>query len=289
MNLLVNQLNLNKKDVDFFQENGFITLRGLLTIKAINGLREITRTSQLQKPLKNFYGDFAKMGYNLENSTLAEIYHSQELRAIFNQLTQKKLKFTQAMGFELEPQKTGFNWHVGIQAFHYIMPKDFACSLWIPLDPINTNEQHGGMAYVSRNIYSAYEYFSLMHQLVQSSNLSELLTAQDFHDSQYASKIESLILEKNKVEDNFEVGDALLFDKFVWHRSCILKEGKLTSRMAYVMRLIDGEARYSKTFLEGLDRSRATFGNPLQTMFGYKFSHLQDGEPISKSRSDDGE
>lgn len=282
MNLLVNQLKINDKDVNFFQENGFIPLRGLLTTDAINGLRKITRTSQIQKPAESFYGDFAKMGYNLENTTLKDIYNSDELNTILTQLSRKRLKFTQAMGFELEPQKKGFNWHVGIQAFHYIMPQDFACSLWIPLDTINTQAQHGGMAYVSRNIYSAYEYFSLVHQLVQQQDLSQLLTPQEFHDSQYASKIESVILEKNKTEDDFEIGDALLFDKFVWHRSCPLQEGKLPSRMAYVMRFIDTQAGYSKTFLEGLARSRQSFGKPLQTLFGYKFSNLEDGELVSK-------
>lgn len=282
MNLLVNQLKIEEKDVDFFQKNGFIPLRGLLTTDAINGLRKITRTSQIQKPGESFYGDFAKMGYNLENTTLKDIYNSDELNTILTQLSRKRLKFTQAMGFELEPQKKGFNWHVGIQAFHYIMPQDFACSLWIPLDPINTQAQHGGMAYVSRNIYSAYEYFSLVHQLVQQQDLSQLLTPQEFHDSQYASKIESVILEKNKTEDDFEIGDALLFDKFVWHRSCPLKEGNLSSRMAYVMGFIDSQARYSKTFLEGLTRSRQSFDKPLQTLFGYKFSNLEEGELVSK-------
>lgn len=186
------------------------------------------------------------------------------------------------MGFELEPHKKGFNWHVGVQAFHYIMPNDFACSLWIPLDPIDTKRQHGGMAYVPRSIYSAYEYFSLIHQLVKQENISDVLTSEEFHEAQYASKIESLILERNKIEDNFEVGDAFLFDKFVWHRSCPLKQGELPSRMAYVMRFVDSEARYSRSFLEGLARSRESFGKPIQTLFGYKFSDLEDGEQISK-------
>ena len=75
MNLFVNQVKIEEKDVKFFQENGFIALKGLLTTDAINGLRKITRTSQIQKPSKSFYGDFAKMGYNLENATLQDIYN----------------------------------------------------------------------------------------------------------------------------------------------------------------------------------------------------------------------
>jgi hypothetical protein len=282
MSLLVNNTEIKEEEVKSFQEKGFIPLRKLLSNDAINDLRKIINSPQIHNPSKSFYGDFAKMGYNLENSTLQDIYSSKELEIILNQLTNKKLKFTQAMGFELEPQRTGFNWHVGIQAFHYIMPEEFACSLWIPLDPINIKEQHGGMAYVPRNIYSASEYFSLIYQLVQQENISELLTEQEFHDSQYASKIESLILEQNKVEDNFELGDAFLFDKFVWHRSCPLKEGKMPSRMAIVIRFIDSQARYSKKFLEGLARSRQSFGKPLNTLFGYKFSTVEDGESLSK-------
>lgn len=282
MDLPVNQLSVSKADIEFFQKHGFIRLKGLLNSSAIESLREATVTSQLDRPSASFYGEFSRMGYNLSTQVLENIYSSSELASTLNLLTQKQLSFTQAMGFELEPQKTGFNWHVGVQAFHYIMPDDFACSLWIPLDPIDIKAQHGGMAYVSREVYSAREYFSLMHELVQQEDISHRLTDREFHDSQYASKIESLILERNKIEEDFEVGDALLFDKFVWHRSCALKQGKMPSRMAYVMRFIDSEARYSKAFLEGLARSRQAFGKPLQTLFGYRFSELQDGEPVAK-------
>jgi len=255
----------------------------LLTNQAISSLKKTTYTSEASSPSSSFSGNFSRLSYDLENNIDQEkdIFKSKELNTILSQLTKRELKFTQAVGFELKPKNTGFDWHVGLVSFNYIMPEDFACSLWIPLDEIDTNKQHGGMAYVSRKTYSAENYFSLVYQLRKQENLSDLLTPEEFRNSQYASKLECLILEKNKVEDDFQVGDVLLFDEFVWHRSCVFKEGLMSSRMAYVMRFVDSQARYSKTFLEGTARSYQQFNKPMKTFFGYKYSDLQDGEMIS--------
>jgi ectoine hydroxylase-related dioxygenase (phytanoyl-CoA dioxygenase family) len=281
MKPLIRDITLSEKDIEHFHKHGFLVLRNLISQDAVRAFKETNGESQLQNSSSSSYGDFARLGYNLHSSILEEVYSSPDLANLLNQLTCRNLRFTQAMGFELKPNKTGFNWHVGVQAFHYIMPDDFACSLWIPLDRVDTKDQHGGMAYVSRSVYSASEYFRLVYQLVQQENITDLLTPQAFDDSQYASNLESVILEKNKIEDDFEPGDAFLFDKFVWHRSCALREGPMPSRMAFVLRFIDEKSRFSRKFLEGLDVSREKFGKPLQTLYGYRFSELQDGELLS--------
>lgn len=156
--------------------------------------------------------------------------------------------------------------------------------MWIPLDSINTKEQHGGLAYVSRKILSPRHYFDIVYQLVQQENISELSQTEDFKkwNFQYASPIETLILDTNKVEDDFEVGDALVIDKLIWHKSCTLKEGVLPSRMAYVVRFVDSQARYSKVFVEG---SLSILSNDVQfkhrNLFDKLANFLKDGEIIS--------
>ncbi len=52
------------------------------------------------------------------------------------------------------------------------------------------------------------------------------------------------ILENHQVEDDFQPGDALLFNKMVVHRSIMLGEGALPRRAAYVMRFIDAGSHY---------------------------------------------
>lgn len=47
-------------------------------------------------------------------------------------------------------------------------------------------------------------------------------------------------------EDAFELGDALLFDKHVIHRSIPLKPGPIAVRHAFVMRFSNIDARYNK-------------------------------------------
>lgn len=46
------------------------------------------------------------------------------------------------------------------------------------------------------------------------------------------------------VEDDFEPGDVLLFNKMVVHRSTMLGEGSLPRRAAYVMRFVDVNSHY---------------------------------------------
>ena len=54
------------------------------------------------------------------------------------------------------------------------------------------------------------------------------------------------MLDYYTVEDSFELGDALIFDKNVIHRSVKLSDGKLDSRPALAIRFTDAEARYDK-------------------------------------------
>ena len=52
------------------------------------------------------------------------------------------------------------------------------------------------------------------------------------------------ILETHQVEDDFQPGDVLVFNKWVVHRSIMLGEGELPKRAAYVMRYVDAGSHY---------------------------------------------
>lgn len=286
MHSLVNEITLSPQEKQSFKENGFIKLKNLLTTEATDKLRQLTSNSnQMKSPPKFYSGEMSKIGYDVEEVVTQDIYSSKNFKYIFKQLTAQGVAFIQGMAFELKANQKGFNWHHDLLSLCYVMPEDLAYTMWIPLEPIKTKEQHGGMAYVSRKIHSAREYFNLVYQLVQQEKFSEFSQTEDFKnfEFQYASKVVSFILDNNKVEDDFELGDALLLDKFVWHKSCPLKQGALSSRMAYIMRFVDCQARYSKTLTEGTYSLLKATGSDLQSDVGYQLAkHLKDGEMISE-------
>lgn len=227
----------------------------MLTGEAVDGLRRLIASSNAMKTPPAFYsGELSKIGYDIEAEITQEIYSAKNFQHILKQLTDNRgAAFIQGIGFELESGQQGFNWHHDILSFCSVMPEDPAYTIWTPLDPINTKAQHGGMSYVSRKIYSARNYFDLVYQLVQQANIPEFSKTKDFKNwgISYASPVEQFLLDNNKVEDDFEVGDALLLDKYIWHKSCPLDHGVLTSRKAYVMRFLDCRARYSKILADG--------------------------------------
>ena len=85
------------------------------------------------------------------------------------------------------------------------------------------------------------------------------------------------------VEDDFKLGDILLFNKNVIHRSIKLEEGKLESRGAFVMRFISQSSSYDLKRALSLDFPRKLFDYSGCTTF-----HLDvcqnDGDIISTSK-----
>ncbi|NEO53103.1 MAG: hypothetical protein F6K54_08430 [Okeania sp. SIO3B5] len=286
MNSLTNQITLSQEEKQFFSDHGFIKLKKLLTTEAVDGLRKLISNSNAMKAPPEFYsGEISKMGYDIEEAITRDIYSSANFKNVLNQLTNNRgAAFIQGIGFELDANQKGFHWHHDILSFCCVMPEDLAYTLWIPLDPINIKEQHGGLSYVSHKVCSARHYFDIVYQLVQQENISEFSKTEEFKnwDFQYASPVETFVLDNNKVEDDFEVGDALLLGKFVWHKSCSLKEGELPSRKAYVMRFVDCQARYSKVSIEGTYSLLNSSTKDLDSDIGYQLGKfLQDGDIIS--------
>ena len=284
MSSLVNKISLSQQEKLFFEEHGFIKLNNLFSREAIDRLRQLTLNSNyMKRPPESYSGEVSRLGYDLEGEILYEICSSTSFKGTLQRLTEHQLTCMQGIAFEIKTGQQGFNWHHDLYSFCYIRPEDLGYTLWIPLDPIHIGSQHGGLAYTSQTFFSAREYFNLMYQLVQHQSFSRICQSENLKsiNFQYASKLEELVLEEYKIEDNFEIGDAVLLDKLTWHRSCPLKRGDLSSRTAYVMRFIDSQSRYSKVFLEGTYSLLEFTGNDLQTNFGYQLaSLLKDGDLI---------
>ena len=82
-----------------------------------------------------------------------------------------------------------------------------------------------------------------------------------------------------RIEDSFQPGDALLFNKMVAHRSIMLGEGELPRRAAYSMRFINADSRYDTKRAQDLEFPTQQWGG--EGPYDYKpFSrqHTEIGE-----------
>ena len=100
---------------------------------------------------------------------------------------------------------------------------------------------------------------------------------------------EMCIRDRYKTQDDFALGDVLLFTKSMWHRSEPLLPGPLATRLAVTMRFLDWRSRLDKTMFEGESESGGgvgmgvNWGRPTQTAYGSQFIDINDGEEIRTS------
>ncbi|MGD1698714.1 phytanoyl-CoA dioxygenase family protein [Dapis sp. BLCC M229] len=288
----VNRIDLSPEDRQFFSESGFIKIENFLTKESVLKLRQVVYNSNQLRNVagEHFPGEFSTVGYegyDVEELVADSICYSDNFQYVMSQLMNHNIIFTQGIGFELKHNHRGLFWHCDIISFSYIMPEDLGYSLWIPLDPVNTSLQHGGLACVPRKIYSAQEQYALIYQITRQPDFFEFLQTEDFYNMGFASKVEDFIIERNKIEYDFSIGDVLLFDKFVWHRSCLFNQGDLPSRMAYTIRFIDRNARYSKFLRDGVNMKLKETGEkstPEKSTynFGDRLSNLEEGAVIGE-------
>ncbi|SFK17174.1 hypothetical protein SAMN05421835_11517 [Amycolatopsis sacchari] len=283
---------LTPQQLDQFRTLGFVKLPGFLNDEVLDSLRKRVDVELRHVP-SAFETEFKRLKYDFETSRedLYALLTQPYFRRTMTELTGRTMFLTFEMCFELEKNVSkGFPWHVGVQSFGYVRADDFACTIWAPLHPIDPAGQRGGMQYVPRTVMSAefvYEYVepALVQSLRIRAERGEPITLEDYfalREGVLNSPAMLDILEPQAVEDAFEPGDVLLFDKYVVHRSRKLGEGPLDRRDAFVMRFVDVGARY--------DRQRALNIDFPVRQFGYQpytRSHLEvatvDGELLADS------
>ena len=143
--------------------------------------------------------------------------------------------------------------------------------IWIPLDRIDNQDQGGGVALISLSEKSG----RYLYDIAQEMNIRKFNSQIPRYDTVLTAIMKSLpypivrllmlvlpwfsklnplaltqkenqFLDSVKSEPNLEVGDAIFFDKNVFHKSIPLLKGKLLKRQALVLRFIDSEARYNE-------------------------------------------
>ena len=248
--------SIRPTDIDSFKLNGFLLLKGLFTKELIDYFSGIIN-DELQEPTDKYQTGFNRVRYDIfdKDSNIYEVLADSTFKKVLSALCERDMIFTQALAFELKKSSSsGFPWHIGTQSFGFQRAEDFGCTIWIPLVPIDAKGQRGGMAYVPTNKVSG----DFMYKCVDPSTFNLIQEKIDRNEDLYIEEFMQLrdgplndpamkkMLDYYTVEDSFELGDALIFDKNVIHRSVKLSDGKLDSRPALAIRFTDAEARYDK-------------------------------------------
>lgn len=288
----VNEVNVSELK-ESFDKHGFVKIENLFSKEFVIYLKEKVDKS-IDAPVDKYQMGFNRIAFDLfvNDEVIIDLMRDDYFRHVMSTVTSKTLFFTQALAFELEKNKSkGFPWHIGTQSFGYQQALDFGCTIWMPLDEINTKNQRGGMAYVPENIISG----DFMYERVDPSIAKYIFDRDADNDNpqleDYLSLRDGVLNDKSMkklldyfcVEDDFKLGDVLLFNKNVIHRSIKLEEGELDRRGAFVMRFIEDSSSYD------IDRALSLeFPRKLFDYSGCSTFHLDvcnnKGDSISKSK-----
>jgi hypothetical protein len=253
--------------------------------------------SQVAPPSDNYGSGFSKLKYDVGNDDpkMLALMGGRGFSEAMLRLTGERLFFTQGLGFELEKNKsTGFPWHVGTQSFGFQRREDAGYTIWTPLCRIDLEGQRGGMRYVSKKLLSGefvYQHINLLSDYMKSElEAGRELTFDDFSalkNNLLNSPETTKLLDHFATEDSFEPGDALIFDKYVLHRSVRLDEGPLQSRLAYALRFSSIDAKYDKRRVDALAFPRVTFNYDVGSHFNEQVGS-EDGDEVYNSPYFDG-
>ena len=249
-----------------FQRDGFVKLEGFLNASVVGMLLDRTDIELNRSTANSFTGRSAQLSraqydFGEAKTDVFELLERPYFRKALTGLTGRDLFLTFEMSFEIEKNfNEGLPWHVGVQSFGYQFAEEFGCTLWAPLHPIDASGQRGGMAYVPQHLLPGEFVYPADLAVVEALRARERsgrrTSVQDYGDLRAGilnSPVMDELLEVHQVEDDFDPGDVLLFNKTVVHRSIMLGEGELSHRSAYVLRFIDAASRYDLNRVQALE------------------------------------
>ncbi|WP_439859959.1 hypothetical protein [Pseudomonas sp. MBLB4136] len=291
METLNQKFRLTEAHIADYQRTGFVLLKQLFSAEMIDYLRKRVN-EELETPTDHYQKGFDKLRYDLcnDDEVIFELLGDQQFQRIMRDLNQRTLFFTQGVGFGLKQGVSkGFSWHIESQSFGFNRSEDYATTLWAPLHRIDTKGQAGGMRYVPRDVISGefmYDFidpavFRCLDERIKSGGIA----FEDYvalRDEPLNSSGIGRLLEYFAVEDDYELGDALLFDKYVIHRSVPLGEGELQTRDAFSLRFIADDSRYDLARAKSIEIPRDHYGYAGPTKFHLEICK-EDGSLIVDS------
>lgn len=266
MKTINTNFKISEEDIIDFNKKGFLLLKEIFSSELIKYLQDKI-TQELKAPSDRYQSGFNRVKYDIfeKDENIYKILENKIFKSTMRQLTKRSMLFTQALAFELKRNDSkGFPWHIGTQSFGFQRSEDFGCTIWFPLVPIDVSRQQGGMSYVPTNrISGKFMYdcidpsvFNYLRKKISSNTETSIEEYMLLRDGPLNDPGMKKLLDYYGVEDNFELGDALIFNKYVIHKSVPLKEGEIMSRPALAMRFTDVDAQYDKQRAENLEIPR---------------------------------
>lgn len=261
-------------DAAFFLKNGFCAIKGLIPPPMIEHLKSVIATTENGTT----FDTIKKNTYNtaIDDLAVRNMVQHKKFGNLVGSLGYGDSVFTDGVIFETDAELGGFDWHLDITSFKYIFPRDKAFSIWVTLDPIVPTEQDGGLTLLSTNSFSGCEFFNLQAKVTRSlvegrykiPPLYKTLLGPKyrndeqkkfkklfpyiqekfphlFSDSIYISGFARNLFDSEGVSFSLTPGDAIVFDKNVFHRSNALLPGPMKTRRAFVLRFIEAESRFA--------------------------------------------
>lgn len=284
--------SISQSEINSFKKNGFLLLKSFFSEETVKQMNKLT-TSSVEPPKNNYGSGFSKLKYDIGNDDqyLFEMMKHPLFAKTMISLCGENIFFTQGLGFELQKNSSkGFPWHVGTQSFGFQRREDLGYTIWTPLCPIDPKGQRGGMAYIPKDLLSGdfvYQHINLLPDFIKS----KMESGEEYSYEKFDSLKNLLlngshlaeVLDYHAVEDAFELGDALIFDKYVLHRSVALTEGPIPLRLAYALRFSSTEAHYDKLRVDALRYPRETFNYDVGSAFNDMVC-ANDGENVYASQ-----
>ena len=279
-----NDFRVTPQHVEQFQRDGFVKLSGFFNPNVVRTLLNRVEVEMSRAP-DNFKSEFSRLKYDFETekTDIYELIAQPYFRKALTALVQKDLFLTFELCFELEKNVSkGFPWHVGVQSFGYQVADEFGCTIWAALHPVRKSGQRGGMAYVPERVVSGrFIYDQIEPAIISTLEAKEQAGEKTTMDDYFAMRSGILnsptmgeILKNHQVEDDFEPGDVLVFNKYVVHRSIMLEDGPLPKRAAFVMRFVEDGLHYDLQRARNLEYPAEKYGHKAFTR-----SHMEIGLP----------
>ena len=287
-----NEFILTDEQKERYQRDGFVKLDGFLNPSVVSTLldrvdAEMGRSGGPATLRTNSM--FSRVTYDFDHDK-AEVFEMMSrpyFRQAMTELIGEDLFLTFELCFELEKNVSkGFPWHVGAQSFGYQHLEDEGITLWAPLHPIDASGQRGGMGYVPEHVISGNFIYSHVDPAIVSTFRAKEQAGIRTTVGEYFETRRAIlnappmcdILETHQVEDDFQPGDVLVFNKMVVHRSIMLGEGELPRRAAYVMRFVNAGARYDLARVQNIEFPVEQYGQGLFAYRPFTRQHIEIAE-----------
>jgi hypothetical protein len=298
---LINKKVFTKEQQDIFNQLGVLIIEKLLTSEGVELLIKASKEDvKLSDRSKEFTPSFDL--FSNQFITRSDKFRGllDELSKPISQITGEEIVFTQALLLEMNPGTQGFPWHFDEYSYCFIRPEDTAFSLWIPLIPIHTKNQHGGMNWVNQNDFCAksrmqqWAYHQKKGLQVESKSRMQQWEHYQKKGSQaeipcnkydeakweqygdrWTGEYDLKMLEDLKQEGDMELGDVLFFNRYIWHKTHEIRSGIIPSRTAIVFRMVSADALFDKNLFEKTMALRNKIKVP--DSFGHLLAEFDDG------------